>query len=144
MGWYSLLACCSPWSHRVRHSWANELNWTDYKWSYWLMPSLGKWALIHLLDSPLSCLWHYPLSWPEYSCVSTVLTPSLHSLPCLYQPVALGLEQWCWRISGPSWPYFLPASVAHSQLGDTQYMPKSMIFCPVRKMKPQTSARSLP
>ena len=23
------LACCSPWGLRVRHDWANELNWTD-------------------------------------------------------------------------------------------------------------------
>ena len=22
------LACCSPWGHRVRHNWVNELNWT--------------------------------------------------------------------------------------------------------------------
>ena len=23
------LACCSPWSHRVRHDWATELNWME-------------------------------------------------------------------------------------------------------------------
>ena len=23
--------CCSPWAQRVRHNWATELNWTDYK-----------------------------------------------------------------------------------------------------------------
>ena len=22
-----ILACCSPWGHRVRHDWATELNW---------------------------------------------------------------------------------------------------------------------
>ena len=52
-------------SQRVRHNWVNELNWTDYKWSYWLTPSFSLWAFIYLLDSSLSCLWHYRLSWPE-------------------------------------------------------------------------------
>ena len=26
------LECCSPWSHRVRHDWATELNWTLQFW----------------------------------------------------------------------------------------------------------------
>ena len=29
------LACCSPWSRRVGHNWANELNWT-YSWLVYL------------------------------------------------------------------------------------------------------------
>ena len=27
------LACCSPWGRRVRHNWANELNWIRWVWA---------------------------------------------------------------------------------------------------------------
>ena len=120
-------------SQRVRHNWVNELNWTNYKWSYWLTPSSVCEHLFTYLI--LLCLAFGIIVCPDrkYSCVSTILTSSLHSLPCLHQPVALGLEQRCWRISGPSWPCFLPASVAHSQLWDTQYMPKVYAFLSCQK-----------
>ena len=44
------LACCSPWSHRVRHNWATELNWTDHLiWKLSYQESLD-------LPYPLPCL----------------------------------------------------------------------------------------
>ena len=27
--WWTGLACCNSWDHRVRHDWATELNWTE-------------------------------------------------------------------------------------------------------------------
>ena len=45
------LACCSPWSHRVGHDWATELNWTEYlllhlqvHWFVKMSPSFCCWA----------------------------------------------------------------------------------------------------
>ena len=29
------LVCCSPWSHRVGHNWATELNWTEFNIWTW-------------------------------------------------------------------------------------------------------------
>jgi len=36
--WWRGLVCCSPWSCRVRHDWATELNWTEnpkYREGWW-------------------------------------------------------------------------------------------------------------
>ena len=80
----------------------------------------------------------------KYSCVSTILTSSLHSLPAY-------TSQWLWAWSNSAEGFLDLPGPAFSQpllltpnYGTHTICQMSMLSCPVRKMKPQTSARSLP